>query len=67
MDEARRLTLLEERYSHLQKHVTAQDKAMLEMHEEIAKLRRELAAVRGQAQTGTDGGSLPDEERPPHY
>ena len=66
MTEAERLTLLEERYAHLQRHVVQQDKAMLAMTDELAKLRKELVVLRTRAVGGTDGGEMPD-ERPPHY
>ena len=67
MTESERLTRLEERYVHLQKHVVAQDKAMLELNDEVARLRKELAVVRAQSHPSTGGGETPDEERPPHY
>ena len=35
MTEPERLTALEERYAHLQRHVAEQDKAMLELAEEF--------------------------------
>jgi hypothetical protein len=70
MDAAERLTRVEERYAHLQRHQAEQDKAMLELAEEVARLRAELAAVRalsaGGAGPGEAPGALP-EERPPHY
>ena len=48
MNDNERITLLEERYAHLQRHNAEQDKAMLELAEEVAKLRKELAALRAQ-------------------
>ena len=66
MNETERLTLLEERYAHLQRHVGEQDKAMLALTDELAKLRKELVVLRTRAAGGADGGELPD-ERPPHY
>jgi uncharacterized coiled-coil protein SlyX len=67
MNENERITLLEERYAHLQRHVVQQDKAMLELGEEFAKLRRELLVLRAQVTGGTlDPGETTD-ERPPHY
>jgi uncharacterized coiled-coil protein SlyX len=47
--------------------VVAQDKAMLELNDEVARLRKELAVVRAQSHPSTGGGETPDEERPPHY
>ena len=67
MTESERLTLLEERYAHLQKHVAAQDKAMLELNDEVARLRQELAVIRAQPQPSSGSGEIPDDERPPHY
>lgn len=66
MNEAERLILLEERYAHLQRHVVQQDKAMLRLSEEIAKLRQETALLRARESGETQAGGMPD-ERPPHY
>jgi uncharacterized coiled-coil protein SlyX len=68
MSDAARLTLLEERYAHLQRHSAEQDKVMLELSEQLAKLRQEVAALRTQQAGGRDGEreAMPD-ERPPHY
>ena len=61
---------LEEKIAYLERHVTEQDKAMLEMADELAKLRREMRMLRERGErSGTpteDDGDLP-EERPPHY
>ena len=61
---------LEEKIAYLERHVTEQDKVMLEFAEQLAALRRELAARRERGATGGAGESargddLPD-ERPPH-
>jgi uncharacterized coiled-coil protein SlyX len=61
-----RLTRLEERYAHLQRHQAEQDKVMLGLTEDIAKLRKELAMLRARATTGSEGAE-PADERPPHY
>jgi SlyX protein len=66
MSEADRLTRLEERYAHLQRHNAEQDKAMLELADEVAKLRKELATLRPQQTGGRESEEAPD-ERPPHY
>lgn len=63
---------LEEKIAYLERHVTEQDKAMLELAEELAALRRELLRWRERtASTGGAGGvDLPGDpaaERPPHY
>ncbi len=68
MTDTDRLTLLEERYAHLQRHQAEQDRAMLELSEEIGRLRRELAVVRGQLTAEpAPGGPPAGEDRPPHY
>jgi len=69
MNEAERLTRLEERYVHLQRHVAEQDKAMLELAEEFARLKAELAALRAQGAGGSSpvGEAEAADERPPHY
>ena len=71
MTEAERLTRLEERYAHLQKHVGQQDKAMLELGDALRRVTRELKSLREQRNArseaaGDVGDDLPD-ERPPHY
>lgn len=66
MTETDRLTRLEERYAHLQRHSAEQDKVMLQLADELAKLRKELAALRTQ-QTGGRNSEEAPEERPPHY
>jgi len=66
MSDADRLTRLEERYAHLQRHSAEQDKVMLQLADELARLRKELAAVRTRQQEPREGGDAAD-ERPPHY
>jgi SlyX protein len=62
-----RINRLEEKIAYLERHVTEQDKAMLEMADTIAKLQRELTRLReGGARGSGDHEELPD-ERPPHY
>jgi uncharacterized coiled-coil protein SlyX len=65
MSEAERLTRLEERYAHLQRHQAEQDKVMLELADELAKLRKEVAVLR--TRPTTTEGAEPGDERPPHY
>ncbi|WP_415908881.1 SlyX family protein [Oleiharenicola sp. Vm1] len=69
MTDAERLTRLEERYAHLQRHSTEQDKAMLEIAEQLARLQAELAVLRAQQPGGASSPSEGDaaDERPPHY
>ena len=66
MTEIERLTLLEERYAHLQRHTAEQDKAVLGLGEEVAKLRKEITRLRGQVGSSRDTEEGAD-ERPPHY
>jgi SlyX protein len=66
MHDAERLTRLEERYAHLQKHTGQQDKAMLALADEVKKLRQELAVMRAAQAGGSEPGEAAD-ERPPHY
>lgn len=69
MSEAERLTKLEERYAHLQRHVAEQDKAMLELSELVSRLRKEVSLLKVQTAHGTTepGDSTATNERPPHY
>jgi SlyX protein len=59
---------LEERITWLQRHVMEQDKAMLELGGELARLREEMTAMRARL-SGLDEGVEPNppDERPPHY
>ncbi len=68
MTDAERLQRLEERYAHLQRHSVEQDKAMLELSEEVARLKHELRLLRAQQAGATPAGETePADERPPHY
>ena len=64
---------LEEKIAYLERHVTEQDKAMLELADGLAALRRELKAWRERVTSGGSDGSAtgdghsPQDERPPHY
>jgi SlyX protein len=67
-----RLQLLEEKIAYLERHVTEQDKAMLELADALAVLRRELSALRDRAGRNAGGAATGGEddlphERPPHY
>jgi SlyX protein len=66
-----RIQRLEEKIAYLERHVTEQDRAMLELIERIEALRRELKTireheVRGRGSEKDDNQDLSD-ERPPHY
>jgi len=70
-----RIEHAEERIAWLERHVTEQDKAMLEMAQSIDRLRAELTRLRMRAEAGGSsdgdgegaGGRFGAEERPPHY
>ena len=63
------IKLLEEKIAYLERHVTEQDKAMLELAEDLARLRREWKTLRERLASGgtAGGGEEPPDERPPHY
>jgi uncharacterized coiled-coil protein SlyX len=65
-EESERLGILESRYAFLEKHVAAQDRAMLEMAARLDLLEARQKQLRERVERGTDGGTIPD-ERPPHY
>ena len=68
LDEAQQIARLEERLAWLERHVTEQDKAMLEMSEDLTRLRREMLVLRDRLPSNS--GTEPDlsaNERPPHY
>lgn len=61
---------LEEKIVYLERHVTEQDKAMLEMAGQMERLKRELLMLRERLPAAEAGGAdaaAPAEERPPHY
>jgi SlyX protein len=64
-----RVQRLEEKVAYLERHVTEQDKAMLELTETLSRLRLELRKLRDRlADTATgEGAGEPADERPPHY
>ena len=64
-----RLDRIEERIAWLERHVVAQDKAMLELAEENRRLRDQLAAMRDRLAAGGGGAgdAEPEEGPPPHY
>lgn len=63
-DELRRV---EEKIAYLERHVVEQDKAMLELSDDLARLRLELRQLRAQRAPQSSGEELPADERPPHY
>ncbi len=63
-----RIDRLEERLAWLQRHVTEQDKAMLEMAGQLDRVKAELTRLKQRADVSspTAEGTAID-ERPPHY
>lgn len=65
-----RIDRLEERLAWLQRHVTEQDKAMLEMSVQLDRLKSELVRLKDRVEQTPTPGEIersPAEERPPHY
>ncbi|HXA15171.1 MAG TPA: SlyX family protein [Opitutaceae bacterium] len=63
-----RIDRLEERLAWLERHVTEQDKTMLVLHEELARLRAELKKLRERPFGGPENNDQPEPSaRPPHY
>ena len=61
-----RIALLEEKLAWLQRHVTEQDKAVLELAGEIDRLKKQVAELR--TKPAMDPGAPPEaDEHPPHY
>jgi len=60
------LAHLEEKLAWLQRHVTEQDKAMLEMAGEIDQLKRKLSELSQRPEAESAPPPAID-ERPPHY
>lgn len=67
-DAEERLTRLEERFTHLQRHVGEQDRVILDLTAQLDGMRRDLIRLQGES-TGGRGGNedMPADERPPHY
>jgi uncharacterized coiled-coil protein SlyX len=67
-DTEERIVRLEERYTHLQHHVTEQDRVILALREEVEQLTKALAAARpGGSNASPVSDDMPADERPPHY
>ena len=63
-----RIDRLEERLAWLQRHVTEQDKAMLEMAGQLDRLKAEVTRLRQRGEvSGANADVSAAEERPPHY
>jgi SlyX protein len=57
---------LEEKLAWLQRHVTEQDKAMLQLAQEIDRLKKQVAELRARP-TLSSGGPADADGPPPHY
>lgn len=62
-----RILRLEERLAWFEKHVVEQDRVMLDLGEQIARLKSELRQVRDKGEAAGSGGEEPKEAPPPHY
>lgn len=66
-----RLQELEIKISYLEKHVEGQDRAMMELSNQIVALERQVKrlaeSVKNASANGPSGPSSPADERPPHY
>lgn len=64
-----RIDRLEERLAWLDRHVTEQDKAMLEMSRQLDRALAELRLLRDRVAAGGAASSSDSatDERPPHY
>jgi SlyX protein len=60
-----RMERAEERIAWLERHVGEQDKVMLQLADDLARLRKELVQLRERSATGA--APLDPDERPPHY
>ncbi len=65
MNDSERLTRMEEYYAHLQLHVSEQDKVILELRDEVSRLKREFSRQRELLHSA--GSTSVPNERPPHY
>lgn len=63
MNDSERLNKLEEAFLHLEHHVSEQDKVILELSEDLKRLRREVTFLR---ERQSDSADITN-ERPPHY
>lgn len=63
-----RIDRLEERLAWFERHVTEQDKEMLDLAKRLDRMQAELRLLRERSTPG-ETASLPSpaEERPPHY
>ncbi|HEY1793569.1 MAG TPA: SlyX family protein [Opitutaceae bacterium] len=65
---AKRSIELEARFAWLERHVAEQDKVMLELGDEVRRLKRETNDVRKRLDDASEAKPVDEHEpRPPHY
>ena len=62
-----RILRLEERLAWFEKHVVEQDRVMLELGEQLVRLKAELRQVREKGEGNDASGAEAVESPPPHY
>ena len=62
-----RILRLEERLAWFEKHVIEQDRVMLDISEQLTRVKSDLRSVREKAESGETGGVEQKEAPPPHY
>jgi SlyX protein len=63
-----RIDRLEERLAWMQRHITEQDKAMLDMAGQLDRLKAEVTRLKQRPEAGpAHAEANPPDERPPHY
>lgn len=67
MTDDARLTRLEETLTHLQRHITEQDKVILALTDDVARLKQQLAVQQARTASAASDDDMPVDERPPHY
>lgn len=58
---------LQIKLSFLERHIEEQDKVMLSLRATIEKLAKRLSTLETRSDNASAPGSLPADERPPHY
>ncbi len=62
-----RILRLEERLAWFERHVVEQDRVILELGEQLVRLKSELRQVREKGERNEAGGAEAVEPPPPHY
>jgi SlyX protein len=63
-----RLTHLEARFAWLERHATEQDRAMVDLADDLRRLKEEVRRLRARATATPEAGPPEDlDEKPPHY